>query len=237
MPRIKVYKGAGKMIPLDDAKLATAFRCPWTKRVFGAKKDYVAHLRTLRRDRMHAAIRKRISQNQHADLWGQSSFEDIIAWVERNPEFFFDRGSYCRGDSRQDRIAHYRDKFWIRITYLDLRRDEHASNSHAHPRDGFSNWGSNCKHPQTGEILPRGYPGWRGNIEYQMSHDIGFGSDVMKGTGIHTGSGGGRGDNCYGYGVTFFDSDWPGLNQSRVWNILKEQDVRTFRYGEPCYFR
>lgn len=243
MPRIKAYKGAGKIIPLDEAKVATAFRCPWTKRVFGAKKDYVAHLKQLRRDRIHAAIRRNIFQRQHEDLWSQPSFEDMIAWVERNPDFFFDKAVGSRGEGRQDRIAAYRDKFWIRITYLSIQWTDSASNSHARPRGGFSNWGGRDKHPQTGEVLPRGYPGWTGQIEYQMSHDLGFGSDVMRGTGINTGTGGGRGDNCYGYGVTFFDSDWPAIaarkTEMKVEAVLAERNTGWDRvkYGEPRYFR
>jgi hypothetical protein len=76
-----------------------------------------------------------------------------------------------------------------------------------------------------------------------MSHDIGFGSNVMKGLGIHTGTGGGTDNNRYGYDVRFFDSDWPGIAEaarnSRVLDVLSENGLRWDRvkYGKPYYFR
>ena len=237
MPRIKAYKGSGKIIPLAEAKLVTAFRCPWTNRVFGNKRDYVSHLKMLRHDRMHAAIRRNILQRQHEDLWSQSTFGDIVSWIERHPEFFFDKGSDRRGHGRQDRIAAYRDKFWIRVTYLDLRWTDSASNSHRCPRNGVTNWGGRDFF-KDGTPKPRGYPGWEGRIEYQISHDLGFGSDVMRDTGIHTGTGGSSNGCYYGYSVTFFDSDWPGLREFVVLGrLIEDVSWMSYKYGEPRYFR
>ena len=244
MPKIKAYKGGrGHIIPLDEAKIATAYRCPWTSAVFATKKAYLSHLSELRRDHIHANIRRTIFDKQKNDLWSQPTFEDIISWVERHPEFFFDNAVGMRGSGRQDRIAGYRDKFWIKITHLNLTWTSSASNTHACPRDGFTNWGGKNKHPITGEILPRGYPGWTGSIEYQMSHDLGFGSDVMRGIGIHTGTGGGINDLRYGYSVTFFDSDWPVIAEAnrntRVLSVLSDERSpgSRIKYGEPRYFR
>lgn len=238
MPRIKAYKGArGHIIPIDEAKVATAYRCPWTGRVFGSKTGYTNHLRVLRRDNIHAAIRQDIAKRLHEDLCNQPTFDDIVAWVETHPEFFFDAASWQRGEGRQDRIAHYRDKFWIKITYLDLQWTPNASNSHAHPRGGVTNWGGRAV-DRDGKPLPRGYPGWTGRIEYRMSHDLGFGSDVMRGIGIHTGSGGGVKDLRYGYSVTFFDSDWPGIADRALFDRLAENGKSlAYRYGTPDYFR
>lgn len=244
MPKVKAYKGArGNIIPVDEAKVSVAYRCPWTKAVFGTKKAYLAHLSGLRRDHIHAKIRRSILDQQRQDLWSQPSFADLIRWVERHPEFFFDNAVGFRAGGRQDRIASYRDKFWIKITYLDLMWTSSASNTHACPRDGFTNWGGKDQHPKTGEILPRGYPGWTGRIEYQMSHDLGFGSDAMRGTGINTGTGGGIKDHRYGYSVTFFDSDWPVITsrklQMKVEAVLSESnnDWDRIKYGKPRYFR
>lgn len=229
MPRIRAYKGTGKIIPVEEAKISTAFRCPWTRKVFGQKRDYVKHLAWLRENRMHRRIRENLRLRKMQDLWNQPTFESIIDWIAVNPEFMFDNG--FRSSWTRDGAEKHRDQFWIKITYLDLSWTASASNSHSCPRGGVTNWGN--RDPK----IPTGYPGFTGRIEYQMSHDIGFGSDVMRNLGIHTGSGGGSGKNRFGYGVTFFDADWPGLVNNRVMDLLADRDWRSFRWGEPDYFR
>ncbi len=85
MPKIKVYKGGGHIVPIDVAKIATAFRCPWTKKVYGDKRSYVKHLKWLRETRMHSRIRATARLRKHQDLWNQPTFLDIIKWIEMNP--------------------------------------------------------------------------------------------------------------------------------------------------------
>lgn len=229
MPRIKAYKGAGKIIPVEQAKVATAFRCPWTKKIYGNKRDYVKHLKDLRENYMHSRIRAKSAEMKKQNLWNQPSFEDIVAWVEMNPEFMFDNGFRVGWADEKDKK--YRDKFWIKITYLNLNWTNSASNTHSCPRGGVTNWGRR----ELGK--PTGYPGFEGRIEYQMSYDIGFGSDLMRGLGIHTGTGGGAGDNRFGYGVTFFDADWPGLVDNRTMDLLADRDWKKIQIGKPNYFR
>lgn len=234
MPRIKAYKGARNIIPVDEAKVATAFRCPWTRKVYGNKRDYVKHLAWLRENRMHRRIRENVRLRKKQDLWNQPTFKDIIDWIEMNPEFMFDQG--FRTGWTDDQHKSLRDQFWLRITYLDLRWSNNASNSHSCPRGGKTNWGGR-EMDREGNPLPHGYPGFTGRIEYQVSHDIGFGSDFMRELGIHTGSGGGIKSNQFGYSVTFFDADWPGLVSNRVMDLLANRDWQFFRWGEPNYFR
>lgn len=229
MPRIKAYKGAGKIIPAEEAKLVTAFRCPWTRKVFSVKRDYIKHLKVLRENYMHARVRAKATERKVQDLWNQPTFLDIVKWVEINPDFMFDNG-VRQGWSMRDKAEKFRDQFWIKITYLDLRWEPSASNTHACPRGGTTNWAR--REPNK----PTGYPGFTGHIEYQMSHDIGFGSDVMRGLGIHTGTGGGMGKNRFGYSVTFFDADWPGLVSNRVMDLLADNNWQRVHYGQPKYF-
>lgn len=229
MPRIKAYKSAGKIIPVEEAKVASAFRCPWTKKIYGTKRDYVKHLKHLRENYMHSRIRAKSVEMKKQNLWNQPSFEDIVAWVEMNPEFMFDNGFRVGWVNEKDKK--YRDKFWIKITYLNLNWTNSASNTHSCPRGGVTNWGRR----EPGK--PTGYPGFEGRIEYQMSHDIGFGSDLMRGLGIHTGTGGGAGDNRFGYGVTFFDTDWSGLVANRTMDLLADRDWKKIQIGKPKYFR
>lgn len=229
MPRIKAYKGAGSIIPATETRLATAYRCPWTRKVFGTKRDYATHLKNLRQNYMHQRVRETARARKRLDLWNQPTFQDIINWIEMNPEFMYDNG--VREGWLREGSEKYRDKFWIKITYVDVQWTANASNSHACPRGGVTNWGS--REPNK----PTGYPGFTGRIEYQLSHDIGFGSDVVRGLGIHTGTGGGIGENRFGYSVTFFDADWPGLVNSRTMELLADRNWRNVKIGEPKYFR
>lgn len=230
MPKIKAYKGNGVIIPVDDAKVATAFQCPWTGEVFGTKKGYVNHLRVLREDRIHRQIRANIRDRVFQELINQDSFDKIINWIETHPEFLFDGVIQNGRDKWSDRRSHLREKFWIKITYLDVHWSECVSNSHNRPRGSVTNWGGDPN-------LPRGYPGWTGRIEFQVSHDLWFGSDIMKPIGVHTGSGGGVESTRYGYDVKFFASDWPGLEKNRLFEIIKGEQPAKFKHGEPRYFR
>jgi uncharacterized C2H2 Zn-finger protein len=236
MPKIKAYKGNGVLIPVESAKIANAFQCPWTGNIFSNKKSYVKHLRELREDRIHRAIRARIQNKIFDEFINQDSFENLIEWIETHPEFFFDRVIQKGRAGWRNRSEHLRDKFWIKITYLDVHWSDSVSNSHSCPRGGVTCWSSR-EAEETGR--PRGYPGWAGRIEFQLSHgyESGFGSDTFRGTGIHTGTGGGISDNRYGYDVKFFASDWPGLEKHRVFEILKNEKPAGFRHGEPRYFR
>ena len=236
MPKIKAYKGNGVIIPVDTAKVATAFRCPWTNQVFDNKRSYVKHLRLLREDRIHREIRANIRNRIFEELINQPSFEKIIEWIETHPEFLFD-GIIQNGKDRWgERREHLREQFWVKITYLTVRWTDRVSNSHYCPRGGVENWGGRKLLPD-GSPAPTGYPGWEGRIEFQVSHDFGFGSDIMKPIGIHTGSGGGIQEGSYGYDVRFFASDWPGLEKNRLFEILKEQKPAGYHMGEPRYFR
>jgi hypothetical protein len=236
MPKIKAFKGNERavLIPVDDAKIVTAFKCPWTEQVYATKKAYVKHLRELREDRIHRAIRARIQNKIFEELINQPSFDKIIEWIETHPEFFFDRVVGRGRNGWRDRREHLRDKFWIKITYLDVRWNESVSNSHSCPRGGLTNWGGR---EDPDDSRPRGYPGWQGRIEFQLSHDLGFGSDVFRGIGIHTGTGGGINDNRYGYDVKFFASDWPGLEKNGIFDIIKGIKPAGYVHGEPRYFR
>ena len=233
MPKIKAYKGNGAIIPVDDAKVATAFKCPWTNKIFSTKKSYVTHLKVLREDRIHRAIRDRTKNKMFEELINQDSFEKIIQWIETHPEFFFDRIVHNGRVGWRDRREHLRDKFWIKMTYLDVSWSETVSNSHSCPRGGVTCWSSH----EAKDGRPRGYPSWVGRIVFQLSHDLGFGSDIFRNIGIHTGTGGGISENRYGYDVKFFASDWPGLEKSVLFDILKNGRPASFRCGEGRYFR
>lgn len=223
MPKIKAYKGDGKIIPEDVAKLSTAYRCPWTDKVYGDKRGYLKHLKELRESRMHARARALRRQRIFEELIMQPDLARIIQWIELHPEFFFDNIISAGRDRWGDRRAKFRDDFSIKILYFDLRWDNKISNSHSCPRSGVTNWGRYT------DDRPSGYPGWQGDIAYQLSHDIGsFG--IFDKVGIHTGTGGGRGNLKCAYDVKLFADDWPGMKMMRA--MTDNMEYNRMTYGQ-----
>lgn len=237
MSRILAYKGYGNLIPVDDAKIIAAYRCPWTDQVFDDRKEYANHLRSFRTHHIHRKIRANLRQKVFEELTNQPDFDSIIKWIKDNPKFMLDE--YLRYDRfrvRDKDIPKLYDEFCMEITFLDLRYTDCASNSHACPRGGVTNW-TRRDRMKDGTPAPTGYPGFEGRIEFKFSHDTGFGTGALRALGIHTGTGGSSGNERYGFGVTFFLSDWSGLEKSRMVGILKEKPTNLFHYGQPRYFR
>jgi uncharacterized C2H2 Zn-finger protein len=230
MPKIKVYKGNGALVPVDTAKVSTGYQCPWTNKLFATKKAYVNHLAKVREERIRNMARKNYIIRKLADLHNQPDLESIINWVQLNSDFILNRAKskYAFGNEQWPAP----EEFQILITMLRVKHYPLVSNSHSCPRNGKTNWGGQNKD------VPRGYPGWEGRIEFCTSHDIpGFSSDLFRGTGIHLGSGGGMSRNRFGYEVRLYDSDWPGLEKQFVFNTLANKGMEDFYHGTPHYFR
>jgi hypothetical protein len=232
MPAIQAYKANGKIIPLSEAKIAKVYQCPWTNDLFATKKAYLKHLKELRENRMHKRARQKIISRKFDILYNQPSFMDIINWIETNPEFLFDNVIEHGHTGWASRRAHIRKDFWIKITYFSMRYDQYVSNSHSAPRGKKTNWcGSRDK-----DGIPNHYPGWQGRIAFQLSHNVGFSSDIFKRTGIHTGSGGGGSNNIYGYECKMFVDDWPGLASLVAHDMFVDgYSENSFKYGTPDY--
>lgn len=215
MPAIQAYKHKGAIVPVDQAKKGRAYQCPWTGKIIATKKSYVKHLRELRTTRMHRRARQLRWQRLGEDLWNQTSFEKIVRWVELNSEWFLDNAQRQSFADEQKFYDQIRKNFSVRITYLHLVWRDCVSNSHSCPHNGIMNWTRK-------EDMPMGYSGWQGRIEYELSHELpGFGSDLMKDTRIHTGTGGSVDGIKYSYEVRFFADDWPGLIKGKVFEALK----------------
>ncbi len=221
MPAIKVYKNSGVMIPVEGTKIAKAYVCPWTEKLFSTKRGYVNHLKVLRTERMHKRAKYLRHRRKLEDLWNQPTFDAVIQWIHLNPEVFWENAKRMGWSTDAKRWDSIRDTFTLTIKYLELTYNDSVSNTHACPHNGVTNWGGRDTN-KDGSPAPRGYPGFRGRIEYQISEGCpSSSSDALRSTRIHTGSGGGGGNNYYGYDVTFFLDDWPGIK-----NTLKEEMAR-----------
>jgi hypothetical protein len=133
------------------------------------------------------------------------SFEAIEQWLETNYALLFER-----------QIINGNINFWgektktmpkgfalKNVRLLNMTWQDSCSNTHCAPRGKFTNWGGDKKG------YPRGFPGYRGRIEFEIGKHYTHSSDLFRDTGIHTGSGGGG--EFSGYDVTMFAEEWPML--------------------------
>lgn len=227
MPKIQAYKHRGTVIPVNEAKTCKAYQCPWTGRVMASKSTYVKHLKKLREERMRANARKRKHKLLLEDLNSQSSFEDIIKWIELHSEWFLDAA--CHGNPNRYHESIRKD-FSVKIVHLRLDWLNRVSNSHSCPRGGVTNWGG-CDLLPDGTPKPRGYPGWDGRITYRVSHDVSWVNRAFNEAGIYTGTGGGGRDGLRSYDVKFFMNDWPGLRKKATVDLLANRTPVSIRYG------
>lgn len=250
MPKIKAYKGNGVVIPLEEAYIGNAYRCPWTDAIFSTETKYRKHLAFWRETRIRAKIRQDNVSKYLAELNNQLSFDDVIDWISHNPDFMFELYKNNIWSHDADKVDDYRENFSFEITYLTLNWSDHVSNSHSCPRGGVENFTGRYTF-EDGTPKPTGYPGWHGRIEYAISHNLGYSTRMTEVFGMHTGTGGGRGKRC-GFEVKLFAADWPVIakavekekeahNSARVMNALADRHHSPFAwrydYGEPNYFK
>lgn len=230
MPKISAYKHNGTIIPVDKAKIGTAYQCPWTGRIVATKRSYVKHLKDLRKDRIHKAIKERKFNLLGENFRNQSNFNKIIDWIHLHPEWFLEnsmRNDDCRSERYNKKLF---DKFSIEMINLNLRWSSHVSNSHSCPLNGVTNWCNSY------DDRPTGYPGWQGRIKFKTTCEIpGFMSALFKNTGINLGSGGGGGQ-YYTYDVSIFVDDWPKLRKATHLSLLKNNTYsENFVYTNEKY--
>lgn len=212
MPKIKVYKHRGVMIPLEDAKKSQAYQCKWTGKLYATKRNYVNHLKKLRKERMNQNARIQMRQRLIQDLNRQLDIDSIVNWIETHPDFFLTNSLSRCGYS--DYLKNLLGDFYITDVNLDIQYKSKIPNTHCSPRHGITNFSRQSD-------LPMNYPGWYGRFGFKISHNLPtFGSDLFSGTGIHLGTGGSGGDNKYSYDVKLFQDDWEGLKSTHVYNTL-----------------
>ena len=230
MPVIDAYKDGDLLIPVSNAKTVKAYMCPFTNRVYVEKQKYINHLRDYRDNVIHSKISWNNMNKKITELNNQMSWESVIAWIENNSRFFLER--VIVNKQLNSKKMKFRSKFKLKVTYLDIRYSTMVSNTHNAPRNMPTNWWGK-------DDIPRGYPGWTGQIEFTISNDLSSvsGSDLFENTGIHTGTGGSGGNNKYGYSVNFFEADWPGIEKKRLIDILSDVRHNHFTFGSPYYFR
>lgn len=196
------------------------WKCPHTGKLFESKTKYQTHLKKLSVERVaqrkkdaFRAERKAFFAHMRATVRTPAELEGFIKanWVK-----------FCENAVLNDawgrtktKVKPYPKLEWIKIK---ATWSNSVSNSHRCPFGGETNWGGQKPN------VPRGYPGWTGMLEYQVSdyQDGLHGSDMWDGTGVNTGTGG-YASNYY-YGLELFADDWPAMNEMRekvlTWKTL-----------------
>jgi len=220
-----------------------AWQCAKTGEVFTRKADYMQHLKKLARQRYQKRTAQKFRQQAkdyfRSTLRLASSFQEIEAWFSQpeNWKFLANRVSRL-GDAwgvKDPNIIP--DKFKIKYVHLNkMRWHDCCPNSHAAPDGKPQNW---VRNPD----LPRGYPGWIGEMTFEYEDAQNLATDIFIDTGIHTQSGSAvhTKNQCLEiastsgihtisemknqtrglrgrYGVTLFAEEWPSL---LMWEKLK----------------
>lgn len=201
----------------------SAWKCPRSNKLFLTKKKYLAYLKkTARKELDERIYRKKINgiKSQFAEMRETcSTATEIEEWIKAHADLFWywayerEVGRFGCDYIKKPKTPPVFSSISIRGTF-----QERCSNTHSCPLNGVTNW--ECE-----DDKPSGYPGFYGRITFCIEPDSpGFGGDIFKGTGINTGSGGGR-NKSLSYDVTLFLDDWPALAN----RVTKERNAKLAR--------
>jgi hypothetical protein len=133
----------------------------------------------------------------------------------------------------------------ISIDNVYIDKGGNTGNSHYAPRGKKTNWGGRD------EFYPRGFPGFSGNLKFQianMTYDRGLADfdlgRALHAFGIHCGTGGGRGPASntirdlagYQYHVQIFFEDFPALNRKvqEYQQVIKKEQFKAKLANKRC---
>jgi hypothetical protein len=209
----------------------TAYKCPFTNKLFDTRRKYRNHLLKLRKQKAEQRARRKVAriakqirdeklERIHSALAGVRTIKELEqAFIDLYGEM----------------MEYHAKRKGYRMVAFDLfsiRYSNRVSNTHSCPRGGVQNF--SCD-----DDKPRGYPGFTGRIEYTViepKHTDPFWhvSDAVSYFGVKTGTGGGRGDcpetggKRYYYDVKIFLDDFPGL-ASHVEELHEEHKKLIFK--------
>lgn len=214
-----------------------AWKCDHDGKIFESKEKYTKHLRKLAGQR--AQQRKIDQMNKDRDSFLKrmgdtvTSIKELEEFITENWDWFFANGmkhNLWMGGAKPT-TKHT----LVKIKFENMRWSDSVSNTHSYPRNGgVQNW---AQHNPDNAHLPKGYPGWVGDICFTVhagfsDHKVprpysGYGADYFKNTIINTGGGIG-GTDC-DYDMKLFAADFPAMAEERskaqVWSILSDQAV------------
>ena len=192
-------------------------KCRFTGKIFEEKdlKKYAIHLRNLRAERAEKRKLDKVRTTFTAWLNREKKKilhpEDIPAWFLKNQRRIMDAVTAGFGNRGFDKGRFYATDEFTKFQFETIRYSPYVSNTHVCPEGGVTNWGSE-------DGLPTGYKGWathaNGTLKRNKNHQGDYPySSALNAVGLKTGSGGG-GNESWGYGVSIFLDDWPGLKHT-----------------------
>lgn len=213
------------------------WQCPKTGKLFDSKAKYVKYVQETARanleHRKEQAKRKILFQWHEEFRAREQSVEDMLAAVIEEQEWFWRLARIRSTDFQRGRVS-LPDPLLVEFTKISLHYSDRVSNSHSCPLNGVTNWGGRDTY-KDGTPKPRGYPGWQGRLEWRVKwpekYDTFYpGGRLFAGSCVHTGTGGGGGYRDghahFGYGVSIFEDDWPGLKAYREKQIFWDHLTR-----------
>lgn len=211
MPQIKLVIDPANKKPVEfSGKIQNGWKCPKTNKLFTTKKRYITHLKRFAKERLAQRkldlieqARKKFWQDAEKSILSVTDLENFLRdnWEKVCYEMWR-KNKWRYPANKEFKMLPEMQLKYLRITNLRFR--PHISNSHCCPRNGVTNWIRDVNKPS-------GYPGWTGDISYQMVG--GYGrffeneSDAFQELNVHTGSGGYAGN--YYYNITLFADDFP----------------------------
>lgn len=208
---------------MENAVRIQVRKCRFTGKLFEEKdlKKYAIHLRKLRAEMSEARHLARVRTTFKA--WLKTEKEsihhpnEIPEWFLKNQRTIMDAVNAGFGGARD--MFYKTDKF-TKFSFEPMRYNKGVSNTHVAPAGGATNWSCDSS-------LPRGYPGWTtqatGTLNRNKNHMGSYPySAALNAVGIRTMSGGGGNEN-WGYGISIFLSDWPGL-QATV-DAMEQEEI------------
>lgn len=232
----------------------TAWKCPHSGRLFEDHGEYKRHLATLSRLRCRAREHQILVDSVDAVIAGEQKCQngqELVEYILANSKEYLIKGMWrsSNGGALNEAFKKGHQIHWPKLTGMklfDVRWNDSQSNSHCAPRGKDTNWGGNKRD------IPRGYPGWHGNLRVWYKRDArviivdpkktrvrdysipSFSDCVSHNSGIYCGSGGGRDDGWY-CDFTMFAEDYPEMEKQVTFHILAGRVTKDARWNSPSF--
>lgn len=199
----------------------TAYKCPFTKKLFETRSGYRRHLLKLRIKQAERRKRHQIQRRQTAIRAAARERMDIKIAALRTAA---DVEKFIVENFHDILVAVYGAKKLLQISQVKMEwfkfdtihYSDHQGNTHNCPRSGVTNWGGRK------EGAPRGYPGFGGQMKWKLTgpKELRHGSagtdriepkDALSYIGVHTGTGCPGWDGNISY--QFFVDDFRGIKE------------------------
>lgn len=194
-----------------------AYKCPDTGKIFELKSEYDTY--------RHGVISYREKQARIKAI--KDKFERKITKLRMSAKTTDEIEEWLLNHNKELAVfndCEPTDKFEITSVGIKTKWKMDCSNSHSAPFNGETNWGGR----KTGVV--RSYPGFSGNIEFKYKGDLHRFFELLKKTGINTGTGGGTsggGGSGFYAELTLFAADWPILSEQ----YLSDHTLKSLIYA------